>query len=309
MHIGWIGTGRMGAAMVERLLESSLKVSVWNRSPEKLSVLIEKGASAMPSPAALASEVDVIMSILSHDEAINDCYRGQHGVLSAGEAALRGKLVIEMSTVQPKVAQSLASDLHRLGASMLDCPVGGTVGPAREGKLLGLVGGSAEDLDRAQPILQQLCRRVEFMGPQGAGASMKLCVNMPLMVYWQALGEALSLVRHLPVSPEKLIDIMSDTSGTPTAMKGRGPAIARLMSGEAPAAAAFDMAMICKDLRCMLAEGASLAHDMPVVEAALSAYERAIQEADLGDCDGTALPAYWSVRKKNDAQSLKSNDH
>lgn len=298
MHIGWIGTGRMGAAMVERLLEGSFKVSVWNRSPEKLRALVEKGAQAMSSAAALASEADVIMSILSHDAAIDDCYRGESGVLSAGEQALRGKLVIEMSTVQPKVAQALASDLYRLGASMLDCPVGGTVGPAREGKLLGLVGGSAQDLERAQPILNHLCRRVEFMGPQGAGASMKLCVNMPLMVYWQALGEALSLVRHLPAGPERLIDIMSDTSGTPTAMKGRGPAIARLMSGDAPGPAAFDMAMICKDLRCMLAEGDTVNREMPVVSATLSAYERAIKEANLGDRDGTALPAYWSARKK-----------
>jgi 3-hydroxyisobutyrate dehydrogenase-like beta-hydroxyacid dehydrogenase len=70
------------------------------------------------------------------------------------------------------------------------------------------------------------------------------------------------------------------------------------MSGEAPSAAAFDMAMICKDLRCMLAEGQSLRHDTPVVQAALSAYEQAIHEANLGERDGTALPAYWSTRKK-----------
>jgi len=298
MHIGWIGTGRMGTAMVERLLEASFKVSVWNRSPEKLEALITKGACAMPSAAALAAEVDIIISILSHDGAIENCYRGSNGVLSAGQAALQGKLVIEMSTVQPHVAQALAADLKVMGARMLDCPVGGTVGPAREGKLLGLVGGAPEDLEIARPILSQLCRRIEWMGPQGAGASMKLCVNMPTLVYWQALGEALSLVRHLPVSPEKLIDIMSDTSGTPTAMKGRGPIIARLMSGEAPPPAAFDIAMICKDLRCMLAEGESLERDMPVLQAALWAYQQAMKEANLGERDGTALPAYWSARKK-----------
>ena len=92
MHIGWIGTGRMGAAMVERLLECSLEVSVWNRSPAKLDSLVEKGAKAMPTAAALASEVDVIVSILSHDGAIHDCYRGDNGVLSAGKQALRGNL-------------------------------------------------------------------------------------------------------------------------------------------------------------------------------------------------------------------------
>ena len=297
--IGWIGTGRMGSAMVARLLEGSFKLLVWNRSTDKLAPLIEQGAVAAPNPAAIAAGADVIMSILSNDEAIDNCYRGPDGVLSAGEAALRGKLIIEMSTVPPSFARELANDLSRLGARMIDCPVGGTVGPAREGKLLGLAGGALEDVDAARPILDQLCRRLEWMGPQGSGASMKLCVNMPLMVYWQSLGEALSLVRHLPVSADKLIDIMMDTSGTPAAMKVRGPAIARLMSGEAPASAAFDMAMICKDLRIMAHEAKVLERDMPVLSATLNAYQQAIHEADLGTFDGTVLSAYWSDRKNS----------
>ena len=84
------------------------------------------------------------MSILSNDEAIDNCYRGPDGVLSAGEAALRGKLIIEMSTVPPSFARELANDLSRLGARMIDCLVGGTVGPAREGKLLGLGGAKPQ---------------------------------------------------------------------------------------------------------------------------------------------------------------------
>jgi 3-hydroxyisobutyrate dehydrogenase len=298
MKIGWIGTGRMGAAMVERLIEGGFNVSVWNRSSEKLNGLIGKGATAMPSAGTLAKHADIIISILTNDAAIDACYRGVGGVLSAGALALRGKIIIEMSTVQPQVAQALARDIEQLGASMLDCPVGGTVGPAREGKLFGLVGGAREDLERVLPILNHLCRRVEWVGPQGAGASMKLCVNMPLMIYWQTLGEALSLVRHLPISPEKIIDIMSDTSGTPTAMKGRAPAIIRMMKGEPGPPAAFDMAMICKDLHCMLAEADLLNKEVPVLKAALMAYESSIQEADLGSLDGTALPAYWSSRRR-----------
>ena len=76
----------------------------------------------------------------------------------------------------------------------MECPVGGSVGPASEGKLLGFAGGAEQALARAKPILDQLCRRVQHVGPLGAGATMKPAINLPLMVYWQTLGEALSLI-------------------------------------------------------------------------------------------------------------------
>ena len=86
-------------------------------------------------------------------------------------------------------------------AAFVECPVGGTIGPAKEGKLFGFAGGEKADFERAKPLLDQMCRRVEHLGPAGSGASMKLAINLPLLVYWQALGEALSLVKHLNLDP------------------------------------------------------------------------------------------------------------
>ncbi len=88
---------------------------------------------------------------------------------------------------------------------MIDCPVGGSVGPASDGKLFGFVGGADADVARRRPVLDQMCRRVEHVGPVGAGASMKLAINLPLMVYWQAFGEALSLVAPLKLDPDRLV--------------------------------------------------------------------------------------------------------
>src|SRR5438034_622573 len=98
-----------------------------------------------------------------------------------------------------------------------------TVGPAREGKLFGFVGGDEGDVARAKPLLDQLCRRVEHVGPIGAGASMKLAINLPLLVYYQALGEALSLCRPLGLDPARLMDIFADPSGGPNKLKLRWP--------------------------------------------------------------------------------------
>ena len=119
------------------------------------------------------------------------------------------------------------------GAAFVECPVGGSTGPAKEGKLFGLVGGAEPDVARAMPMLEQLCRRIEHVGALGAGATMKLAVNLPLLVYWQALGEALAICKPLNLPPDRLIDILSDTAGTPTAMKGRGAVIAQLLGGAA----------------------------------------------------------------------------
>ena len=97
---------------------------------------------------------------------------------------MAGKLFIEMSTVRPEVEVALAEKVKLKKAAMIDCPVGGTTGPAREGKLFGFVGGEDADVARARPLLDQMCRRAEHVGPVGSGARMKLAINLPLFVYW-----------------------------------------------------------------------------------------------------------------------------
>ena len=138
--------------------------------------------------------------MLTDAAAIDAAYHGNGGLLGGD---VRGKLFVEMSTVRPEVEKALALKLRARGAALIDCPVGGTVGPARDGKLFGFVGGDAADVARAKPVLEQLCRRVEHVGAVGAGASMKLAINLPLLVYYQALGEALSLCRSLVIEPAR----------------------------------------------------------------------------------------------------------
>ncbi len=132
----------MGAAIAERLLSVGHQVTVWNRSADKAKALLEKGAKVAATPAALASGSEMIITILSDGEAIDAVYRGPQGLL-AGDC--KGKLFIEMSTVRPEVERALAADVKAKGARMIDCPVGGTITPARDGKLFGFVGGDAED--------------------------------------------------------------------------------------------------------------------------------------------------------------------
>jgi 3-hydroxyisobutyrate dehydrogenase len=101
-----------------------------------------------------------------------------------------------MSTVKPAKPTEMALRANAVGAVYLECPVGGSVGPAKEGKLLGFVGGHSADVDKIKPLLDHLCKRVEHVGPMALARPVKLAVNLPLMVYWQTLGESLSLVDH-----------------------------------------------------------------------------------------------------------------
>lgn len=288
MTIGIAGLGRMGSAMAERLLEQGEALVVWNRSGAAAEAVAGKGAARAATPAALAAQAEVILTCLTDAQAIEAVYGGRDGLLAG---PLANRLVIEMSTVRPETQIALAARVEAAGAAFVECPVGGTVGPARQGRLFGLAGGRAEDVARARPVLEKLCRRVEHVGGHGAGAAMKLAINLPLAVYWQALGEALALCRDLGIGGARLADIMGDTSGGANVMKVRGEALGQALDG-AMIPGTFDIDGLRKDLGAMLEEAGARGVDLPVARAALGAYERAAA-AGLGRYDGPQQSAFW----------------
>src|SRR5580700_4932408 len=293
MKIGICGTGRMGSSIAQRLMSVGHEVGVWNRNSAKTKPLTDAGARLFASPVELAEGCETIIVMLLNDAAVEAVYRGPGGIL---KAKLAGRLVIDMSTVRPDTMMSTGTSVAQQGGAFVECPVGGTVGPAKEGKLFGLVGGSKADVARAMPVLEQLCRRIEHVGGLGAGATMKLAVNLPLLVYWQALGEALTICKPLDLPAERLIDILSDTAGTPAAMKGRGAVIAKVLGGAPLGETAFGITAAKKDLATAVQFAASLHAELPVAKSALACFEEA--EADgLGEADATTVSVHWTRRK------------
>src|SRR6267142_691727 len=240
MKIGMAGTGRMGAAIAQRLAGLGHEVRVWNRTAGKARGL---GLDVADSAARLAEVSETLISILTDAAAVESVY-----------------------------GQLLAGDV--------------------EGKLFGFAGGEAADVARARPLLHQMCRRVEHVGPVGAGAAMKLAINLPLLVFWQAFGEALSLCEPLGIDPARLMDIFADTSGGPNVLKVRGPAIAAALAGKDPGGATFNVDSIRKDLRTMLEEARALGRELPVTQRALECFDRAARDG-LGAADAAMLPASW----------------
>jgi 3-hydroxyisobutyrate dehydrogenase len=290
MKVGIAGTGKMGAAIAARLIEVGHEVTVWNRTPDKARSIA--GASVVATPAALAESVETIITTLTDAAALEAVYNGPSGLLDGNVA---GKLFIDMSTVLPATEVALARAVRAKDAAFVECPVGGSTGPARQGKLIGLMGAEDADAVRACPLLEQLCRRIEHASPVGSGAVLKFAVNLPLMVYWQALGEALALARSVAVTPERLMDLLSDTSGAATVLKVRAPGIAAMLKGRESGPVTFNVDGGIKDMQSMLAEAKTRGVELPLVERTLACYQETKRHRS-GEAEISAVSVYWANR-------------
>lgn len=294
MKIGVAGLGAMGAAIAARLMEVGHQVGVWNRGADKAQPLAVAGATVAATPAALAETCEAVITMLTDGAAIDAVYAGSSGLLSGN---VKGKLFIDMSTVAPKVPLDLAAKVRTTGAAFVECPVGGSTAPARQGKLLGLMGAEPADAVRARPILEQLCRKVEHCGPVGTGAAMKLAINLPLMVAWQAYGEAFAIARTVGWEPKRLLDLFVESNGANNALKMRADMVVTMLEGRDPGATTFSIANGVKDLRTMVETGEAFGADMRATKAALSGFEDAVAHGNGGQ-DGARMAVYWAGRNK-----------
>ncbi len=289
MRVGVAGLGRMGAAMAARLIDRGHEVIVWNRAAERAAPLVSAGAKAAANPAALADAAEAVVTMLYDEAAVALVYRGEGGLLSG---TIAGKLLIDMSTLRPSGVKAIGAAAGAAGAAFVECPVGGTIGPARNGQLLGLAGGTAANFARAKPLLDDLCRRVDLIGPVGAGAAMKLAINLPLIVFWLAFGEANALIRDLGLDPAFIVGLFAESGGGPNVLRAQGPALAGTLAGKDPAEITFTIELITKDVRLMVEEAEAQGLVLPVVRRALEVCEQAMQSG-WGSCDSSWLPAFW----------------
>jgi 3-hydroxyisobutyrate dehydrogenase len=301
MKIGLSGTGRMGTAMGLHLIDNQHDLSVWNRTASKTRELVKAGASAAKIPAALAEASDLIINIVIDDKAAKAVYEGKDGILSGN---LKGKLVIEMSTLMPDTTKALEAKIKAKGGAFLECPVGGSVAPARSGNLIGMAGGTPAAFKRGKPVLETLCRRVDRVGNVGAGAAMKLAINLPLLTYWEALGEAMSLTEKAGIKSSLAADILADSSGAAKVGPARIPWITDAINGKLHKNVAFDVAGAAKDATLMCALAKHFGVDAPAINATRLAYRKASSSV-WGGRDFALLSA-WRVLQNERPKSKRA---
>ncbi len=285
----------MGTAVAQRLLETGHEVVVWNRSPENAAEARAAGARFIAQLSDLVSESDVVITFLLDNAAVERVYLGPKGIL---DGPSKGKLFIDMSTVSPGTHVRVAGALSQLRTGFVECPVSGSVSAVRAGTLVGFAGGEAADVARAKPVLSDLCRRLEHVGPLGSGARMKLAANLLLVVFWQALGESLSLAGPPGIDAARAIDLLADSNIGAGILRARASQIVAAMKGDSDhAPAAFDVDTMLKDLRYMADEAAAQGRSLPLASRTFEVFDRASRDGG-GGVDAAEYPAYWVAHQR-----------
>ena len=278
--LAFLGLGQMGAPMAARLLDAGHQLTVWNRTPEKAEPLVARGARSASSPAEAASGAEAAFTMLATPEALDEVVFGPHGL---AERLGDGGTLIEMSTMGPHTIHRVAERLGP-GVTLIDAPVLGTVPHAEDGTLKIFVGGAEEDLARWREVLSAMGNPIH-VGPQGAGAAMKLVVNSTLGGLMTALGEALALADAFGLDEKTVLDILSDSAIGATAKSKRD----KVETGSYPPN--FKLSLARKDLRLVTEEAERTGARLRVAPEALRWLEEA-DDADLSDLDYSAVIAH-----------------
>ena len=220
-------------------------------------------------------------------------FNGVDGFL-AGD--VKGKLFIEMSTLQPMTARELAPLVEARGARLINSPVLGTIPQVKDGKLFALVGGRAEDLDGARPVLEKMTRRIAHMGPNGSGYAMKLAVNLGLGAYIQALSKSLALGAKQGLTLDQMLDVLQEAPYASGWMKSK----IGVMKGEKPEMT-LDIRTLRKDIMSAVATGALSGVPMPLSAGTLPSLSAAVANG-YGSSDLGEMPKFLreAMRKISD---------
>ncbi len=218
--IGFIGLGIMGRGMAHNLLKAGHDVVVWNRTTSRMDEFVAAGAQAASSPADLARQCDVILVCVSDTPDVQQVVLGENGVLAG---ARPGQLVVDHSTISPHATLEIAAQLKAKGVHMLDAPIsGGSEGAAR-GTLSIMVGGEADQVARALPILQAYGKTITHVGPQGAGQMVKLVNQILVVVTELAVCEGLLFAQAGGLDLQKTLEAVKGGAAGSWMLANRGP--------------------------------------------------------------------------------------
>lgn len=201
MKLGFIGIGLMGRPMTLRLLAAGHEVSVWNRSRDKLAPVVEKGARAADSPAAVARASEIVMMCVTDQHAAGEVLFGADGVAAGAKPGL---VVVDFSSIAPVAARDYAARLETRHVGLVDAPVSGGVAGAEKGTLAIMAGGKAEHVERVRPVVMHLAQRFTRMGDSGAGQTTKLCNQVIVGSLIAVIAEAVRLAEAAGVDAKML---------------------------------------------------------------------------------------------------------
>ncbi|MGE5619891.1 MAG: NAD(P)-dependent oxidoreductase [Sphingomonadaceae bacterium] len=279
MHLGFVGVGNMGSLMAPHLLEAGHSLLAYDASPEALERMARAGAQVATSSREVAESTEMVLTSLPNLAVVETVYLGEQGLL---EGARPGQILADLSTISASLARKIAARFAAKGAVFLDAPVtGGTIG-AKAGTLGIMVGGDAEAVKRAEPVLLCIGKRVFHAGPVGSGCTVKALHQILMGINNAAVLEMMAVALRSGVDLKLLKEVVWVGTGFSRAVETRFDKVAER---EFSRGAAVDV--VAKDLRLAREMAAELGLELPVVSAALSIYEEASRRG-LGLLDVSA---------------------
>ncbi len=279
MKVGLVGLGIIGSRVGEKLADSGSLHLVYNRTQARAAAFGKaRGVGVSGSAQELVRESDVVLTVLSDDEAVSSFFGGISGV------PVQAKTFIDMSTIGPSISVAIASDIARRGASMLDVPVVGSANMVEKKEAVLLVGGEDVDFERVKPLLGQIAKVVLHIGPNGAGLRLKLVHNLVLASYVVSLGEAVNFGLNGGLDPkmiEHLLVSLSSIRSPNSALK-----VPKILSSDY--AMQFSLKHMIKDLNIIEAEARKQRSVIPMGSLALQLY-RLAEKRGLAEKDFSAV--------------------
>jgi 3-hydroxyisobutyrate dehydrogenase len=255
MRIGWIGTGVMGASMAGHVQAAGHEIYVYNRSRDKASRLIEKGAVWCESPREVASASDAVFSIVGFPADVEEVYFGPEGVFSSSDFC---GTIVDMTTTKPSLAVRIAETARERGIDALDAPVsGGDIG-ARDGTLVVMVGGAREAMERMMPVLECVGSRITFMGCPGSGQHTKMCNQILVSGTMISVCESLLYAAKVGLDRQTVIDVVGKGAAGSWSINNLGP---RIVKGDFYSG--FFVEHFIKDMGIALEEAEAMGLSMP----------------------------------------------
>jgi 3-hydroxyisobutyrate dehydrogenase-like beta-hydroxyacid dehydrogenase len=259
-RLGFIGLGHLGSRIATRLVAAGFPMVVYDLDHRSAMELAHAGAEVARHPAELATKVDVLLSCLPDEVAVEAVYLGSGDVL---RSARNGTRIIELSTISPEFSRQLHQAAQKLDIAVLDLAVSGSTPAAEAGKLTLFGGGDRKVFESAELIYAAIASQWFYMGPSGSGVAMKLVVNTLLGVGMQAIAEAVALGLKMDLPRDLLFDTLARTAVVAPAHTGK------LSSAKKDDyAAQFPVRLMRKDFGLVLAAAARSGLEMPVTEAA-----------------------------------------
>ena len=287
-NVSLIGLGLMGRPMGLNLLKAGFPLTVWNRTPSRAEALVAAGAKPASTPREAAAAADVLITIVSDPQALEEVLWGHEGRNDGALAGLKtGSLYIDSSTISPSLARRVASVCIGAGVRFLDAPVTGGTWGAEKGELVFMVGGDPETLKAAELVLSVVGKKWFHLGPNGAGQTIKLAMNSLLAVEVQAFAEALALVTRAGLPGEKLVEVMQASMARAGVLDVKAP---MLLKGEY--APSFPLRLMHKDLSLALDLANQLGVPLPATASSRETYSY-VKGSFKEDLDYAAVMKFW----------------